>query len=253
MKRFTQGLLFSSLLALSVGATAISGAATAKADDNYYGYTALATSVVTVRDTGAQIYNAYGIPTGKYLPMNSRWQTNLENTLYDGSYYGIGADEYVKASDVRYEMKAGFSGYGVQSPGNYDGVVVTSDYGAALYDAAGSPIGKNLPDGSIWKIDQINNVASGTYYRVGLGEYVSATDVRLYEAGFFKAISGVVTTGPGNPTPLYDVNGQLITDRALAPNTKWYTDEFSSTGGTGYLRVATDEYVVAADVYETLK
>ncbi|MFC6177263.1 SLAP domain-containing protein [Companilactobacillus huachuanensis] len=249
MKRFTQVLLFSSLLALGAGATAISGPTTAKADDNYYGYTAIATSVVTVRDTGAQIYNSYGIPTGKYLPMNSEWKTNLENTLYNGSYYGIGTDEYVKASDVHYKMEAGFSGNGIQSAGNYDGVVVTSDYGAALYDASGSPIGKTLPDGSVWKIDQINNVDSGTYYRVGSGEYVSGTDVRVYEAGFTRATSQVITTRPGPPTALYDVNGQLITDRALAPNTKWYADEISNTGGVGYLRVATNEYVIAADVY----
>ncbi|AYE37293.1 hypothetical protein D1B17_00905 [Companilactobacillus zhachilii] len=250
MKKLVKGLLFSSLLAIGADGALVANPLTAKADyNNYYGYTEVGNSVVKVRDTGARIYNAYGQSTGRFLPMGSEWKTNLENTLSDGSYYCIGVNEFVKSSDVEYTVDSGLkNNYGTESAGNYDGVAVTTLDGAAVYDAAGQPIGRTLPDGSLWKIDQINNIANGTYYRVGSDEYVSAIDVRVYENTVVFPISRVITTRAGQPAQLYNDNNQPITDRALGPNTKWYTDEYCLIGGSGYFRVATDEYVSMVDV-----
>lgn len=249
MKKLVKGLLFSSLLAVSADGSFIASPLIARAADNYYGYTEVGNSIVKVRDTGAQIYTAYGQPTGRFLPMGSEWKTDIENTLYDGSYYGIGTDEFVKAADVEYMVDSGLKdNLGTESAGNYDGVAVTSLDGAAVYDSTGHPIGRTLPDGSLWKIDQISNIASGTYYRVGGDEYVSAIDVRVYENTIVFPISRVIATRAGHPAQLYNSNDQPITDRALGPNTKWYTDEYCVIGGAGYYRVATDEYVSMADV-----
>lgn len=247
MKKFTKGLLFASLLALGSGAAFVPGTMTAKADANY-GYTNVGSSVVKVIDTGAQIYDAAGNGTGKYLPMGSSWRTSVENTLASGTYYGIGKDEYVKGSDVSYYFEnTGLSGYG-QEGTNYDGVEITAFGGAALYDVNGNPIGKTLPDGSDWRIDQENDIASGTYYRVASGEYVKGNDVRVYQNTYSRPISQTITTTAGAPKRLYNSNGQLIGDRGLAPNTSWYTDRICNIGGVSYYRVATDEYVSIVDV-----
>lgn len=247
MNKISKGLLFASLLALGAGATTAAGPLTTKAAVNTdYGYTAIGSSLVRVRDTGALIYNSNGESTGRSLPMGSTWRTDLSNTLSGGTYYGIGKDEYVKASDVDYYSTV-TSGYG-QELTNYDGVEVTASYGAALYDANGNPLGRTLPVGSDWKTDYESNTAKGTLYRVATGEYVSGSDVRVYQNSFSRAISETITTKAGAPTPLYNGNGQLIGTRALGPNTKWYTDEFSNIGHVGYYRVASNEYVIAADV-----
>lgn len=243
MTRFSKGLLFASLLALSSGAASLAPAV-AKADTSF-GYTGLGSATVKVIDTGAQIYDSEGNSTGRFLPMGSSWKTDLENTLSSGSYFGIGKNEFVKSSDVDYLSSVGGLG---QTETNYDGVEVTFSDGAAIYDVNGNPIGRTLPAGSDWKIDLQNNLSSGTYYRVGKGEYVKASEVRVYQNSIVRPINQTITTNSGAPKSLYNSNGQLIRGRALAPNTSWHTDEFSDIGHVGYYRVATNEYVSVVDV-----
>ncbi len=48
---------------------------------------------------------------------------------------------------------------------------------------------------------------------------------------------------------VYDKKGKLITNRALAKNTGWLSDQEYKLNGTPYYRVATNEYVKASDVY----
>ncbi|WP_334329799.1 BspA family leucine-rich repeat surface protein [Companilactobacillus sp. HBUAS59699] len=48
---------------------------------------------------------------------------------------------------------------------------------------------------------------------------------------------------------LYDTQGQLITNRALQPNTCWFADKKLTRDGVSYYRVATDEWVKMDDVY----
>lgn len=246
MKKMNKIFLYASMLILTSGIAAVP--TVAKADANY-GLTNVGTAIVTTKDR-AQLYNDSGQPLGRYLPAGSEWKTSLENTLASGSYYGVGAHEFLKSSDVDFESLDGKTSYseGQISAGNYDGVEVTSASGAELYDESGNPLGRSLPEGSNWKVDLQDNNAKGTFYRVATGEYVSAVDVRPYQNSPIYSESEIVTTPSGAPTRLYDENGQLIGDRALAPNTSWYTDEFTDIGGVGYYRVATNEYVIATEV-----
>ncbi|WP_125566042.1 BspA family leucine-rich repeat surface protein [Companilactobacillus insicii] len=48
---------------------------------------------------------------------------------------------------------------------------------------------------------------------------------------------------------LYDSNGQLITNRALKPNTGWYADKKLTKNGISYYRVASNEWVKMNYVY----
>lgn len=57
-----------------------------------------------------------------------------------------------------------------------------------------------------------------------------------------KPVDGVYTVG-GQLTYLHHADGSQITDRALGPNTAWYTDTLNTmSDGTNYYRVATDEF-----------
>lgn len=253
MKRIYTELICSAIL-LGAGVTTIPAVvhpatvSAATTDTGNYGLTNIGTAIVTVRDTGGQIYDASGNPSGKYLPMGSKWKTYTENTLSSGSYYEIATNEYVKASDVDLSINDGASN-GIHENTNYDGVAVTDTDGAAVYDASGNPSGRVLPYGSDWKIGYQINLAGGTFYEVGSGEFVSASDVRPYQNTIDYKVNKVITTRAGAPARLYNSNGQLIGSRALAPNTSWFTDRFSDIGREGFYRVATNEYVSDVDIY----
>lgn len=49
-------------------------------------------------------------------------------------------------------------------------------------------------------------------------------------------------------TRIYNKKGNLVTNRALAPNTDWLTGKVISLGGESYTQVATNEYVKNNDV-----
>ena len=60
-------------------------------------------------------------------------------------------------------------------------------------------------------------------------------------------IKGVVTTG-NQITYLYTQDGQKLTNRALGPNTPWYTDQRMAYNGGTYYRVATNEFADGQNV-----
>jgi len=245
MKLLSKGLLFASLLAIGSGAAVSTN--TVKAD-SYYGLTGIGSSVVTIRNIGAEIYDIKGNPTGRYLPQGSQWKTNEENDLASGTYYGVGANEFVKAGVVGITSHtSGTSNLG-QFGTNYDGVQITQFYSAQTYDSKGNPTGHYLPEGSDWKVDAQLNLASGTYYRVATDEYVSAVSVRPYQNTISLPANKDITVRSGAPALIYDQNGQLIAGRALGPNTTWYTDKYCDIGHIGYYKVATNEYVLGIDV-----
>jgi len=245
MKRILKGLLFASLL--SVGAGSIVPITTAKADN--YGIQAIFSSVATIKDTGASLYDVNGHSLGRYLPRGSTWKTNLENTLASGSYYGVGIGEYVKGSDISLSSYDGITGPSqARIDDQYDGLVVTDPRGAAVYDVQGNPIGITLPSNSNWKVDYQVNTVKGTFYRVGVGEYVSGNAIRLYQNSLIIPKDEIITTTGGSPKSIYNYKGQIIPGRALGPNTSWYTDQFTDISHLGFYRVATDEYVSGMDV-----
>ena len=247
MKLLSKSLLFASLLVAGSGLSAIP--TTAKTD-SYYGLTNLRTSIVTVRNIGAEIYNVKGEPTGRYLPQGSQWKTNEENDLASGTYYGVGADEFVKAGVVSLASENSTPSNLGQSATSIDGVQITEYYSAQTYDVNGNPTGKYLPEGSDWKVDGELNLASGTYYRVATDEYVPAVSVRPYQNTIAIPENRDITVRSGSPVPIYDHNGQLIENRALGPSTTWYTDEYCDIGHIGYFKVASDEYVLGIDVLQ---
>jgi len=59
---------------------------------------------------------------------------------------------------------------------------------------------------------------------------------------------GVITTVSGQHKTLFTLQGQPIAARALSANSSWYTDECAVINGQAMYRVATNEWVKAADI-----
>jgi len=59
---------------------------------------------------------------------------------------------------------------------------------------------------------------------------------------------GVITTIDGNYKRLYKLDGHIIKNRALSSSSAWYTDQYATINGETMYRVATNEWVKAADI-----
>jgi len=63
-----------------------------------------------------------------------------------------------------------------------------------------------------------------------------------------QKLSRVIATIDGQAKELFTLDGQPISNRALAVNTSWYTDECAVINGTAMYRVATNEWVKFSDI-----
>lgn len=122
--------------------------------------------------------------------------------------------------------------------------VSTTTKDVRLYDKNGKLItNRALAENSAWFSDQKYTLDGVLYYRVANDEYVKASDVYVYTAE-----DHIVDTKGRSIVYLVDSKGHKVTDRALSPNTEWYTDRYTIINGQKYYRVATNEFVSAADV-----
>lgn len=65
-----------------------------------------------------------------------------------------------------------------------------------------------------------------------------------------KNVKRLVTTHPySDSVSLYKLNGDSISNRALAHNSEWFSDQEVTVKGVKYYRVATDEWIKASDAY----
>ncbi|WP_338215225.1 SLAP domain-containing protein [Companilactobacillus muriivasis] len=115
-----------------------------------------------------------------------------------------------------------------------DNVVLYTEDGAVVKDRA---LGKN----STWKADKLMTLNGVQYLRVATNEWVKLSDGLEIES-----LNSAVTTK--NQARLYSADGKLVSDRALAPNTAWRTDRKATINGKTMYRVATNEWVAAADL-----
>lgn len=132
--------------------------------------------------------------------------------------------------------------------GNY-AVQVSSSVPVPVYNVNGEKQSRALGSGTTWAThdqivfkDNAGNV-TGLYYRVSTTEYVKASDVYFYA----PAVQNVKVVSQ-QPASLVDHTGRPITSRALAQNTKWYSDQVIKIGGRIYYRVATDEFAALGSV-----
>lgn len=102
-----------------------------------------------------------------------------------------------------------------------------------------------LPKGSSWLINTEYDKGDQTFFQLAPNIVVNLYAGYIY----MPKVQDLKVISKG-PASLYDHNGQLITDRVLAPGSEWYSDRVIFLDGETYYRVATDEFVLLSDVQE---
>ena len=103
---------------------------------------------------------------------------------------------------------------------------------------------RELKHGTDWFSDQKLTTNGISYYRVATNEWVKTTQVYPY-----IAMDNDVMTYSDSDKYLLKAEGTQVKNRALAPNTGWFTDRYTYINGVKYYRVATNEFVSADDAY----
>lgn len=111
-----------------------------------------------------------------------------------------------------------------------------------LYDEDGQILkNRALGGNSSWIADKLMTLDGVNYLRVATDEWVKQNDGLEV-----TPLSHNVYTK--NEARLYTASGSLVQDRALAKNTAWVTDKSAKINGQTMYRVATNEWVRAADL-----
>lgn len=179
----------------------------------------------------AVVYSDPGLtkPTGKTLPVNSRWQyfsrynamvtingqTGVAGTLS----YNLGGNQWVGANFSVDTDAADFTVNPVRGT-----IIVTNSKGVKLYSdmAQSNPTGRTLPVGSRWQAYATINDKTGTITGFSLGgnQYVNNADTSmiLFASGTFTVR---YPAAPSWGIAVY--NGQLKVTKTIPAGSRWRT------------------------------
>lgn len=178
-----------------------------------------------------QLYDSNGnLVSYRALKSNTDWHADKKMTKDGISYYRVASNEWVKMDDV----------YVYNSDDGY--IETYNDSNKDLLNAHQIKLDSQLRLSSGWVTDVYTYMNGVKYYRVGRNEFVSSSDVFKY-----TPIHAVVQTNNYNVT-VYNERGNAVTNRQLKANSGWRTDKLAVINGVQMYRVATDEWVKAADV-----
>lgn len=113
-----------------------------------------------------------------------------------------------------------------------------------LFDDNGKVIESHvLASYSAWKVDKFMTINNILYGRVATNQWVKiSTGLRI------NSVNTTVKTNSDHITRLYHSNGKEVANRALAPNTDWHSDMYSTMDNKTVYRVATDEWAAVDDL-----
>jgi hypothetical protein len=163
------------------------------------------------------------------LTLGSAWRTARKAITANGdTYYQVGANGWLKASDVTFTPVVDETGI----------VQVTNDQGAATVDnlTNGQKV-QTLKNGTAWRY----TARAGDYYLVADRQWVNAKDVTVTPT----PASGIFKAG-AKGAALYNGAGEKQS-RTLAAKTEWRITGVKWISGHAYYQVAKDLYVQAVD------
>ncbi|KRL14427.1 immunoglobulin-like domain-containing protein [Schleiferilactobacillus perolens] len=163
------------------------------------------------------------------LMLGSAWRTARKAVTGNGdTYYQVGANGWLKASDVTLTTVVDETGI----------VQVTNDQGAGTVDnlTNGQKV-QTLKNGTAWRY----TARAGDYYLVADRQWVNAKDVTVTPT----PTSGIFKAG-AKGAALYNGAGEKQS-RTLAAKTEWRITGVKWISGHAYYQVAKDLYVQAAD------
>ncbi|WP_125587986.1 SLAP domain-containing protein [Companilactobacillus jidongensis] len=159
--------------------------------------------------------------------------TKQENTVGDTKYYGIGDNEWVKATDVKiFQYNSSIK---QTHGGDYKEIVKFRNSGVEKNRA--------LKATSNWSTDRYALFQGEKYHRVATHEWVRDSDVVKY-----ASVSGTLKINESSV--LYNSQGKTG-NRGLKVGSEFVTDKSATINGELMYRVATDEWIPASAV--TLK
>jgi len=105
MKLIQKSLLFASLLTVGTGLTSIptiasSGITTVQATTTKGKLSKIKSTKIKVKVAKAQVYTEKGKKTSRCLTKGTKCKTTEKNKLKGCTYYKVGKDQFVKASNV---------------------------------------------------------------------------------------------------------------------------------------------------------
>lgn len=113
-----------------------------------------------------------------------------------------------------------------------------------IYDKYGQKIDQTKPAVTDLMANQKMLRNGITYYQVGDGQWVKATDVYLYDSQ-----DGTLRTNSGSFKYLINSKAETVTNRGLAAGSDWYFDRTAEFNGKKYYRVATNEWTSQGDIF----
>ena len=223
-------------------------------------------SVMSV-DSGWIASYPYDPTDQEWYTSNHGWQWSSSYT-FNGSYGNFDVSELYDNFFTTYQTPTGTS------------TTTTSDDNSATTNSSSSNVGvievnnssssyvplmalqadgsmkaitnRALSNNTSWQTDQTKVVDGTTYYRVATNEWV-AEQYLANNSSTTNAASDANVIKVNNANSSYvqlvalqtDGSMKTITNRALANNTSWQTDQTKVVDGTTYYRVATNEWINA--------
>ncbi|WP_125590858.1 BspA family leucine-rich repeat surface protein [Companilactobacillus jidongensis] len=169
----------------------------------------------------------------------------------DGVYDSYAGQTYV-LNAVYAPIKSNTSGGGSSKPQidrevrsvNQTISVHPDEPSAQVYDDNGILVADTtLPSLSNWHNDEVMTIDGDTYYRVATNKWIKTNTAYVYNyklnnVRVYRNITSDVVDSRGNILPI-----------KLAPSSEWMTDRLVTLNDGTYYRVATNQFVSAANVY----
>lgn len=237
------------------------------------------TSQVNLAGPSTRTYRTYddnGVGASMYCAGDTNSNTNAVMKIGDNTFYRIGIDEWLKQSPgVTLEQKGvatptkqnNISVY-VDEPVVADVSIPSNEEAKIVKDQTGE-IGDELnvtvpavsgmtpdkstikalvnPDRTITALEKVTYTKKST--SSGSHSSGSSSDNEL---GYGYLNQTVSTYSNKGPAKLYSLSGKSftpITNKALAPDTGWFTDQMITYNNKRYYRVATNEWVRSTESY----
>lgn len=146
------------------------------------------------------------------------------------TFYLVGYGQWIAADTYNFTKTA------------TSGIVRISNTAADVVDSYGDLLANQLAPNSAWKYSQIVTINGADYYQIASNVFVSVKGTID-----FSPVSDTTKVTVISQTPIYNTQGQTL-PAELPIGSKWRTDGSAVINGVKMYRVATDEWVSAADV-----
>ena len=173
-------------------------------NSDVYNDTSISYTAAVTNSTGGQVYNFNDSTNsmkesyGKRFGNNSAWHTDVKRTMNNGeTYYRISTNEWLNSKEVSLQNVNNDSGNNSNS--NQTGTEMTGNayicyingYSVHLFNGYGSNAtysGKDLPNGSGWKVIAVAVESGKRWYEIGDNAWVSQDYVTVENANNYERV-----------------------------------------------------------------